>query len=254
MAGEDRDDIASQLSYRPILLGLRKIWLSNLYWKVQPPNGKDSGDDGSILNIYRIKSIMLVRGDFQCLEDSFQFTKTYPAWGFLLYFTYRNLYFTTAFTAPTTAWYTQTAALKYPDLGLAQKLSRPLNWVSSVIQTHVLGREKNNNDPYSTSVSRMKMTKVPIRTDLYTRKVHNLKPVISCIYVNFLCLRMCTVILTLWRLNKVHFKGLWTQSVLNKYLFFFSSVIQFVPVTWRADHKRPGDTSRKATQNYLLKW
>ena len=50
-----------------------------------------------------------------------------PAWGFLLYFTYRNLYFTTAPTAPTTAWYAQTAALKDPDLGLPQKTSCPLN-------------------------------------------------------------------------------------------------------------------------------
>ena len=77
MAGEGRDDIASQLSYCPIFLGLRKLWLSKLYWKIQLPNGKDSGDDGSILNTYRISVSCWLGEIFNAFEDSFQFTKTY---------------------------------------------------------------------------------------------------------------------------------------------------------------------------------
>ena len=139
-----------------------------------------------------------------------------------------------------------------PRSGPATEHILPLNWGPTVIQTHVLGREKNDNGPYSIPVSRMKMTKVQIRIDLYTSCTSQTS---YSVYMSFLFLKMWMVILTLWRLNKVYFKGLWTQRVLNKYLFFFSkekcdTICPSYTNSWPQNARR----YLKATQNYLLKW
>lgn len=175
MAGEDRDDIASQLSYCPIFLGLRKIWLSEFYWKIQPRNGKDSGDDGSILNTYCVSVFMLVREIFNAFEDSFQFTKTHwwreergPSLGLPLRYLQEPLHPPSSHS-PHHSTAGSGCCSGRPSSGSAPEGSLPFQLrLKCHSDTSAWKREKQQWPFLTLQQLVMKMTKVPTRTDVYT--------------------------------------------------------------------------------------
>lgn len=202
---------------------------------------------------------MLVREIFNAFEDSFQFTKTHwwrerrgPSLGLSLHYLQEPLH-PPGSHSPHHSTTGSGRCSGRPSSGSAPEGSLPFQLsLKCHSDTSAWKREKQQWPFLTLQQLVMKMTKVPTRTDVYTWCSISSQP--SHVFMWTFSVLGCGWLFSLYEIKQVHFKGLWTQSVLNKYLFFFSSVIQLAPVTWRADHKRPEDTSRKATQNYLLKW
>ena len=155
---------------------------------------------------------MLVREIFNAFEDSFQFTKTHwwreerPQPG---------AFSTLPTGTPTSPQLPQPPPQHRclgPLLWKTQLWICPRRQLAVSTETQVSFRHKCLEErkttvalPYSTVVSNE--NDQGSNQDWCVHMVFDLQPAISCIYVNFLCLRMWMVILTLWRWNKSILKG-----------------------------------------------